>query len=333
MTTIAISASPQQTRIDAEFLAMMRCPVSGEPLHQDGRDLVSGSGGNRYRVSDAGIPIMADEFCSDDGRAQRDHYDRIAPAYLTNLKYPHSEEYMSYLDSALMAVLKTENLGTVAEICCGGAEAFRLLGDRIRKGVGLDISLNMLGAARADLSNDKYLFVQGDATSIPLHDGVFDNVFMLGGIHHVNDRQRLFAEVHRILKPGGQFVWREPVNDFVIWRWIRNLIYRASPTLDFNTERPLRLRETWPVLESVGFEPTSWRTYGFFGFCLFMNSDVLVFNRLFRFIPGIRALTRLSTCMDDLIVRLPGMSRAGLQVIGSATKPLSETGTAHRIAA
>jgi hypothetical protein len=37
---------------------------------------------------------------------------------------------------------------------------------------------------------------------------------------------------------------------------------------------------------------TSWKTYGFLGFCLLMNSDVLIFNRLFRFIPGIRAITR-----------------------------------------
>lgn len=169
---------------------------------------------------------------------------------------------------------------------------------------------------------------------MPLHDGAFDFVFMLGGIHHVNDRRRLFDEVYRILKPGGQFVWREPVNDFFLWRWIRNLVYRTSPMLDFNTERPLRCGETWPVLESAGFEPKSWRTYGFFGFCVFMNSDVLVFNRMFRFIPGILcALTRLSAWVDDLIVRLPGMSRAGLQVVGTATKPFSATAAAHRTAA
>ena len=52
-----------------------------------------------------------------------------------------------------------------------------------------------------------------------------------------------------------------------------------------------------------------------------MNSDVLVFNRLFRFIPGIRFITRLAVNLDDLMVRLPGLSRAGLQVIGVAEKP------------
>jgi hypothetical protein len=52
-----------------------------------------------------------------------------------------------------------------------------------------------------------------------------------------------------------------------------------------------------------------------------MNSDVLVFNRLFRLIPGIRAIARFMTRLDDLTTRAPGLRRAGLQVIGIAEKP------------
>jgi hypothetical protein len=66
---------------------------------------------------------------------------------------------------------------------------------------------------------------------------------------------------------------------------------------------------------------TSWKTYGFLGFCLLMNSDVLVFNRLFRFVPGIRGFTRLMTHIDRMTLALPGMGRAGLQVVGVAEKP------------
>lgn len=52
-----------------------------------------------------------------------------------------------------------------------------------------------------------------------------------------------------------------------------------------------------------------------------MNSDVLVFNRLFRFLPGIRGLTRLFARIDHVTLRLPGLARAGLQVVGVAQKP------------
>jgi len=310
-------------RVADDFLALLQCPVSGESLQNTGGSIVSQSGRYRYMISADGIPVMADEFCSDDGRVQREHYDRVAAAYMANLGYAHTIEYNRYIDSALTSAIPAGSLGAVAEICCGRGEAFRFLGDRVERGVGLDVSLNMLRAARADLPPDRYLFVQGDATSMPLRGGSFDYVFMFGGIHHVNDRQRLFSEVFRILKPGGQFVWREPVSDFFLWRWLRGAIYRLSPALDFDTERPLRHRETWPVLENVGFEPKTWRTCGFVGFCLFMNSDILVFNRLFRFMPRIQEIVRFSTRLDELIVRLPGMHGAGLQVIGTATKPQS----------
>jgi hypothetical protein len=91
--------------------------------------------------------------------------------------------------------------------------------------------------------------------------------------------------------------------------------------LDADTERPLLFDETAPPLEKAGFRLKSWETYGFFGFCFFANSDVLVFNRVFRFVPGIVALTRLATRLDDLTLKLPGMKRQGLQVVGLAEKP------------
>ena len=94
-----------------------------------------------------------------------------------------------------------------------------------------------------------------------------------------------------------------------------------SPTLDADTERPLLWNETVPVLESAGFEVKVWESCGFFGFCLFMNSDVLIFNRLFRFIPGIRLITRLWTHIDAVTLKIPFLSRSGLQVVGVAEKP------------
>ena len=307
--------------ISKTIIEKLRCPVSGLPLRQDGDALVSTGGQPRYSISDSGIPLFAEDVLSKDARAQQEHYDRIADAYVEHLDYPHTQVYTAYLDDAVYDAIKGAPLETVAEICCGRGEAFRLPELAIKTGIGVDISLNMLESARADLDPECFTLVQGDATNLPLQDACFDTVFMLGGIHHVNNRQALFREVARILKPGGHFCWREPVSDFFLWRWLRAIIYRLSPELDHETERPLLYQETAPVLEAAGMSLTSWRTYGFFGFCLFMNSDVLIFNKLFRFIPGIRALTRLAVLIDDWTARIPGLGRAGLQVIGMARKP------------
>ena len=81
-------------------------------------------------------------------------------------------------------------------------------------------------------------------------------------------------------------------------------------------------KETVPVLEKAGLRSLRYETHGFLGFCLFMNSDVLFFNRLFRFVPGIRAITRASARLDKAALALPGLHRAGLQVVGLAEKPV-----------
>ena len=307
--------------VASELIDLLQCPVSGEPLHWQGGMLVSASGRNEYRVTDSAIPVMAAGQWSHEGVTQSQHYDRVAAAYLRNLTYAHTQEYMRYLDNALLQATDGAVFDTVAEVCCGRGEALQLFRTRIGRGVGLDVSLRMLEAGRSVFPHDQFLFVQGDATGMPLRSECFDCVFTLGGIHHVNDRPSLFREVFRILKPGGRFYWREPVSDLFLWRWLRHLIYRISPGLEHDTERPLRWHDTWPLMQSVGFEPVLWRTYGFLGYCFLMNSDILVFNRAFHFVPGIRAITRCATYLDDLTVRLPGLRLAGLQVVGYARKP------------
>lgn len=306
--------------IPAGFLELLRCPATGSRLKETGPALVAEQGGATYPVSDEGIPLFAQQTLSEDARRQQMHYDRVASQYLENLGYPHTQEYMKYLDEALLRAAQSLQLGAFAEICCGGAEGVALLKGRIGAGVGVDISAAMLSSARKSHTEEKFLFVQGDATRLPLASGAFDSVVMLGGIHHVNDRRALFGEIARILKPGGRFLFREPVSDFFLWKWLRAIIYKVSPALDAETERPLLHAETVAPLNSARLRLVEWKTFGFFGYCVLMNSDVLVFNRLFRFVPGVRALTRLACRLDDLTLRIPGMARMGLIVIGVAEK-------------
>lgn len=317
-TPVAPSAADDKSSLPLDLL---RCPITRSPLRDEGEYLVTRSGDRalKYRI-ESGIPFFAEQPASAEAQAQQAHYEKIAAAYVANLHYPHTETYIAFLDDALLAVIDDAALGTVAEVCCGRGEALQLLNRRITRGIGVDISPSMLKAAQLEHAGRPFVFIQGDATALPLADSSFDSVFMLGGIHHVPERGALFSEIARILKPGGRFYFREPVSDFALWRWLRAIVYRLSPTLDADTERPLRYDETVPYLEKADLVCRHWSTHGFLGFCLFMNSDVLVVNRLFRFIPGIRALTRWSTRLDEWTVQLPGLHGAGLQVVGVAER-------------
>jgi hypothetical protein len=98
--------------------------------------------------------------------------------------------------------------------------------------------------------------------------------------------------------------------------------YTTPPLLLPASNTPqLLYEEAVPVLERA--QSLQYRTHGFLGFCLFMNSDVLFFNRVFAFVPGIRAITRGAARLDEAVLNLPGFGRAGLQVVGLAEKPVS----------
>lgn len=308
--------------MDSYFVNKLCCPQTGQRLYLSAGTLVTADGGIAYPITESGIPLFAQSVYSEDAGKQREHYDKVANAYIANLGYPHTQEYMAYLDRVFLQQTANADMEDVAEICCGRGEAFALLSRQIVHGIGVDISPAMLEAARSKYSKNKnILFVQGDATMLPLADQQFSSVFMLGGIHHVSNRQGLFREIFRILRPGGKFYWREPVSDFFLWKWLRSAVYKFSPMLDAETERPLLWNETVPPLKDVGFRLTEWRTYGFLGFCFFMNSDVLIFNRAFRFLPAIRSITRAAVRIDDWTLRVPGLTHAGLQVVGVAEKP------------
>lgn len=299
-------------------LPLLICPKTKEKLKLENGSLVSKN--TNYKITNDSIPRFLESSRNKDAIIQERHYDSVADKYIENLSYPHTIEYLGYLDNKLDKIVNKTEIGVAAEICCGAGEAFKLYESKIDFGVGVDVSVNMLTNARATFNTDKIFFTQGDATCLPLADDSFDTVFCLGGIHHVNDRKSFFNEVNRILKPNGRFIWREPVSDLLLWKILRTIIYKISPSLDYDTESPLQYNDTVPVLKEAGMELESWKTYGFLGFCVFMNSDVLVFNRFFKYIPGIRYITKLFIFLDELCAKMPLLQRKGLQVIGSAIK-------------
>ena len=58
---------------------------------------------------------------------------------------------------------------------------------------GVDISIKMLNITYYS-NNSRYQLLQGDAINLPLKDNVLDCVLILGGIHHINQRNLLYKE-------------------------------------------------------------------------------------------------------------------------------------------
>jgi len=72
------------------------------------------------------------------------------------------------------------------------------------KVIGVDFSQVMLEAAREQCKEDPGItFVQGDALATGLEQASADIVFARALIHHLQDLDAFFAEVERVLVPGG----------------------------------------------------------------------------------------------------------------------------------
>jgi demethylmenaquinone methyltransferase/2-methoxy-6-polyprenyl-1,4-benzoquinol methylase len=76
-------------------------------------------------------------------------------------------------------------------------------------------------------------FLVADAQELPFDDASFDVVTVAFGVRNLPHRERNFAEVRRVLKPGGRYVVLEFSRPtFAPWRGVYHLYLRyAVPTI------------------------------------------------------------------------------------------------------
>ena len=96
--------------------------------------------------------------------------------------------------------------GDVLEIACGTGLLTRRVRERLDPALRLvatDISKAMLDYARAKVPGASVEWREADAARLPLADGEFGAVLCSFGVMFVPDRQAVFREARRVLKPGG----------------------------------------------------------------------------------------------------------------------------------
>lgn len=96
----------------------------------------------------------------------------------------------------------------ILEIGCGEGVLAIALGQRGARVVGLDASWPMLNAARTRASGKRtdLALCQGRAERLPFADGSFDLVVAVTILCFVAEAESVFAEVGRVLRPGGRLV-------------------------------------------------------------------------------------------------------------------------------
>ncbi len=92
--------------------------------------------------------------------------------------------------------------------CGGGANVKRLL-EKCQRAVGLDYSPVSVAKAKEvnarAISQNRCRIVGGDVTSLPFKDESMDVVTAFETVYFWQEIEKAFAEIYRVLKPGGIF--------------------------------------------------------------------------------------------------------------------------------
>ena len=112
-------------------------------------------------------------------------------------------------------VIKGEN---ILDLGCGRGEETILmagLAGETGKATGLDLTQSMLDKAKENAKRERVkniTFIQGEIEKLPFESNIFDGVASNCVINHAKDKNIVYCEIQRVLKPGGRFVISDAVS-------------------------------------------------------------------------------------------------------------------------
>lgn len=134
---------------------------------------------------------------------------------------------------------------TVLDYGCGDGLNTILLARRGARVRAFDLSFDLIRIARRRVLSNQITadvkFIVGSAHDLPLPDNSVDVVFGMAILHHL-DLALSAREVKRVLRKGGRAIFREPVRNSKLIKFLRGLIPYTAPHVS-TFERPLTDQE------------------------------------------------------------------------------------------
>jgi ubiquinone/menaquinone biosynthesis C-methylase UbiE len=113
------------------------------------------------------------------------------------------------VEEAIRAALADKPFRSLLDLGTGTGRMLELFGPHIERGLGLDMSLDMLALARArlDRAGLRHCSVRhGDIYDLALPKDSFDVVIIHQVLHFLDDGARAIAEAARVLRPSGRLL-------------------------------------------------------------------------------------------------------------------------------
>lgn len=153
--------------------------------------------------------------------------------------YDVSARLQRFSGKHLMPHMPNRNDLTVIDLGCGTGFFTELLSSSYERVIGVDISSKMLAFTKQHRSDDITL-VAGDAFKMPFIDNSIDCIYSNLVIQWCNPLEHALAELFRVLKPGGLFVFSTLVDGTLFelkssWRQVDD----DQHVIDFKTTQEL----------------------------------------------------------------------------------------------
>ncbi|PEN13274.1 arsenite S-adenosylmethyltransferase [Longibacter salinarum] len=119
--------------------------------------------------------------------------------------------------------------------------------------VGVDMTPEMIKKARANAASlgfDNVEFFEGDIEDLPLEDEQFDVVISNCVLNLVPDKPTAFAEMYRVIAPGGHFC----VSDIVVRGQLPDAVRRSAEMYAGCVGGAIEEDDYLELLEEAGFE-------------------------------------------------------------------------------
>jgi ubiquinone/menaquinone biosynthesis C-methylase UbiE/DNA-binding transcriptional ArsR family regulator len=113
------------------------------------------------------------------------------------------------VEAEIQAVLADRPFRSLLDLGTGTGRMLELLGPELERGLGIDLSLDMLALARARLDRAELRQCsvrQGDIYDLALPRDSFDVVIVHQVLHYLDDGARAVREAARVLRPQGRLL-------------------------------------------------------------------------------------------------------------------------------
>ena len=113
------------------------------------------------------------------------------------------------VERSLLELVPDRAVEDLLDIGTGTGRMLEILGQRVRRAVGIDLSHEMLTVARSNLERAQLrncLVRHGDMYRLPVQSGSFDAVTVHQVLHYAEDPAAVIAEAARVLRPEGRLI-------------------------------------------------------------------------------------------------------------------------------